>query len=563
MASPTKCSPPIKSKQQKISERENSVRDRLTGKNLSIDSTASGQRQQSFRAEFSEIYVGSQAFEQLNLNVILAIYLLATERLYEVIIINMDTVEEMDRIYVFEEELTFQMESRLLTLMAEKDNPSPVKKSKSPSKLASEEPHGSPGASTSRSDHSPSKASGSGSGRLPSVTRRDGNSQRVSAELQNAGSNRISSKELSSRRQRGGLDDSESSSRRLPIIDGCGSPGGDSDGESISPPRWSLASRNRRRSDEASGRSNRRVSDDTQARSGRAPRRSSQEFSEYSKDDELMKIISHTTRYASTSRTGRSCARVRNPKTYFNLIKSDKIIPGVDDYTAYSLTDLREDFSRLDSDLSCSTTKGISFFTAVILNFFHVRRQSKNESLFHFILFDGDTKNIFNILPKLPANCEDSTATTEVNPETMISEFRATREWLALCVNGLSSAQQMVEKAGSLEKGAQHVIDQNNQHPSAATCDDSSVNPNKNYYGNKWRDAMQKVGKKLRNHKEIRDKWQSVIDKSKEVQEEEELMNKKMETLKFRSLAVGGNGRGGAALKDMAGNRQNNALQTK
>ena len=49
----------------------------------------------------------------------------------------------------------------------------------------------------------------------------------------------------------------------------------------------------------------------------------------------------------------------------------------------------------------------------------------------------------------------------------------------------------------------------------------------------------------------------SVIDQSKAAKAEEDFMTQQIQAVKFRSLAVGGNGRGGVSLKDMASYRQN------
>jgi hypothetical protein len=115
--------------------------------------------------------------------------------------------------------------------------------------------------------------------------------------------------------------------------------------------------------------------------------RRSYEFTDFSKDEELMNITSFTSRYSS--RTNRTIPRVRNPETYFELIHGTHIVPEIDDYKKFSLSELREDFSKLEQDICNTSAKGISFFVAVILNFIYVRRQSKNNELFHFILFDG------------------------------------------------------------------------------------------------------------------------------------------------------------------------------
>jgi hypothetical protein len=84
------------------------------------------------------------------------------------------------------------------------------------------------------------------------------------------------------------------------------------------------------------------------------------------------------------------------------------------------------------------------------------------------------------------------------------------REWLESCTSGISSAQQLVDKAQVLQGGTQGVIVGDDAGTSRQPAHDG-VNPNKNYFGNMWRDAFHKVGQKLRNHKLIRAQWQRYV----------------------------------------------------
>jgi hypothetical protein len=402
LASPAKVAPPAMTKQQQILSRENSVRERLTRKTSSLESSTSStpsltrstsiplvRRQKSFRAEFIEIYVGSQCFQgdNLLLNVVLAVYLLASERLYEVVILNADTAVELHRIYVYEEELVYQMEGRLAALTAARDAPPVVKKPTSKRIVPTDSPVALEDQEKEREkEKSPLAASPSvtnspttpvGSQRIPMVARRDGKSRRVSMELQNAGSNRVSTEELSARMRRS-EQDSESRSRRMSI-------GGDENGVSVE--RKNRVGR-RESEDVSSARfKSARLSSEGQGKQTTKSQRRSYEFTDFSKDEELMNITSFTSRYSS--RTNRTIPRVRNPETYFELIHGTHIVPEIDDYKKFSLSELREDFSKLEQDICNTSAKGISFFVAVILNFIYVRRQSKNSELFHFILFDG------------------------------------------------------------------------------------------------------------------------------------------------------------------------------
>ena len=81
----------------------------------------SPQRVKGLENSFIEVYVGTEVFDNANLNSIVAIYLQATARLYEVVVINKDTTEEIRHFYVFEDELRSQMKSRLSALTLAKD----------------------------------------------------------------------------------------------------------------------------------------------------------------------------------------------------------------------------------------------------------------------------------------------------------------------------------------------------------------------------------------------------------------------------------------------------------
>jgi hypothetical protein len=73
-------------------------------------------RATSFRAQFIEIYVGTQRFDAASLDVVVAIYVQAFDRLYEVILMDKDTAQEISRFYVYEDELTHSMKNRLKAL---------------------------------------------------------------------------------------------------------------------------------------------------------------------------------------------------------------------------------------------------------------------------------------------------------------------------------------------------------------------------------------------------------------------------------------------------------------
>lgn len=373
--------------EQKSKSLENSIRDRLLRKSSSVDSTSGRSlphREKSFKAQFIEIYVGSQVFEKANLNVIVAISLLASESLYEVVIVDVDSVQELRRIYVYEEELAYQMDGRLSALIVARDGPvtgnksptaalptSPTNVRSAPLRSTSLPAEESPLPSIAASD---SLTSPSSSQRVPQVTRRDGRSRRVSMELEHAGSStRLVCDEAGGKSQRAADSPAEVSSGRI-----------SSQQQGLSPQQRAREAR-ARIAEKGSSRHSKRLSGEALVQAA-AARRVSEDCT---KDDELLRLLSSTTRYSSRS-SRVVVTRVRDPESYFDLMAGSQIEPEVDDYRKIDAAALREDSTLLQKDLCSAPTKGISFFVAVILHCLYVRRQSRNKLLLQFILFDGE-----------------------------------------------------------------------------------------------------------------------------------------------------------------------------
>jgi hypothetical protein len=66
----------------------------------------------SLKSQFVKVYLGSAEFKASKLNAIIAINLQASDRLYEVVVVNETSEEEIGRVYVYENELKLQMEAR-------------------------------------------------------------------------------------------------------------------------------------------------------------------------------------------------------------------------------------------------------------------------------------------------------------------------------------------------------------------------------------------------------------------------------------------------------------------
>lgn len=75
--------------------------------------SSSPTRASKLKSQFIEVYLGTKAFAEADdLKVVISINLQASERLYEVIIVNKDSARELNRLYVHESELSEQMDAR-------------------------------------------------------------------------------------------------------------------------------------------------------------------------------------------------------------------------------------------------------------------------------------------------------------------------------------------------------------------------------------------------------------------------------------------------------------------
>ena len=75
-------------------------------------------RAKKLKAEFIEVYSGSLEFETAGLNCIILIFLQAANRIYEIILLRRDPAEEMNRFYIYENDLNDHMDMRRSALMA-------------------------------------------------------------------------------------------------------------------------------------------------------------------------------------------------------------------------------------------------------------------------------------------------------------------------------------------------------------------------------------------------------------------------------------------------------------
>ena len=315
----------------------------------------SGSRARTLKEKFIEVYAGSQCFSEVDLNVAILIHLLASERLYEVVVINKESAEEIDRLYVYEDEIIHQMNGRRIALSAACDS------------------------------HKAAAA--------------------VLAQKVNRRGSVVGTSSLSTFvRDRkadptGGLTVSQSSSalvsdkRRSSLDELLGMPRRKSFNEREKVKKKTLAGYQRKTVATIETRRNSIV----ERRLNKKTRRISENAI---KDEEIVKFTSHN---ALDPTNIRRKPKIRNPANYFNLVSGGNIDPDVTVLQKVSHAELLKDYSLLEKDISAAHhVKDICFCTAVILRSLFVRtkdRAMNNEVKFQFVLFDGKEVNIIKLHP--------------------------------------------------------------------------------------------------------------------------------------------------------------------
>jgi hypothetical protein len=334
-----------------VVSRNKRVSDEFNGKFTTATATVgnSGSRARTLKEKFIEVYAGSQCFSEVDLNVAILIHLLASERLYEVVVINKESAEEIDRLYVYEDEIIHQMNDRRIALSAAcdshkataADNLQKVAKRRANRRISSE----AKSLSALVKDHTKTTAA------------------LVKSQSSNAMLNerrRRSFDELQNMKRRRSFDERENAKKEA--LEGI-----------------------RRKTFDGM------VKTDSGVGGGRGGSVKSRRSSENEvKDEEIVKFISHNTLDPTNIRR---TPKIRNPTYYFNLTSGGNIDPDVATLRKVTRDELLKDYSLLEKDISDSSVKDISFCTSVILRSLFVRMKDRivnNAVSFQFVLFDGE-----------------------------------------------------------------------------------------------------------------------------------------------------------------------------
>ena len=315
----------------------------------SSKSALSPSRVNHLKAKFIEVYTGLQEFEELELKVGIVVSLLASHRLYEIVVAEFETAKEMCRLYVYEDELNQQMKLRRGGFIAARD-----------AKLMSMSPDFMDRSVRKRNSISEAIANRRKSltplGAIPVTGQRRGSVQAPSANPRR-NSSVCTSVTSSPQRNSESLD-------QLPAANGPrryssvipGSPAG----LTASPRRNSLMS------SPSPGPPRRKSLVARREEVGTIPVGpvepiSTRETSDMLKDEELRRILKDSGAYLS------STSRVNRPAEYFKLKRATRSYPQVGSFCKYSLRDIKEDFSLVDADISSTLVQDINFYTAVLL----------------------------------------------------------------------------------------------------------------------------------------------------------------------------------------------------
>jgi hypothetical protein len=326
-------------------------------------------RARSFKAQFIEVYVGSQVFQDAGLNVGIAIYLQATDRLYEVVLVDKDTAQEIGRLYVYEDELTLQMKKRRLALIAAQD----AHKEKTRKESISGMKKTCSKSTTSLHDTS-----------LSSLTQRKSNL--------GGGPRQSQSLLVKSSAQ------SSDPTRRRSLAD---APHPQSTIRHRSLDKMQTASTGvlvNRRGKPVAGRQSALSETQNSSSSSSTSLKNSNNHT-FNKDEEILKFIcqkANSQNSAGTKTKMKSrLPNVRNPIEYFSLMGgggADLGVASVSPHPKVDQVDLLNDYSLLQKDISMSAVQDISFFASVIVTSLFVRlKATTDENIvnFQFLLFDG------------------------------------------------------------------------------------------------------------------------------------------------------------------------------
>jgi hypothetical protein len=291
----------------------------------------------SLKSQFVEVYLGSAEFKASKLNAVIAINLQASDRLYEVVVVNETNEEEIGRVYVYESELKLQMDARRKALSA----------------IANSNTEAAENAAAQFAARLAAAEGGSNT----SLANR---ARRISAaQKQRRTSQKKPSAFHKSMRSSSSISASASFSENDTAI------------SKMSFPMLVMA------------------------------REAAQKFmdikcnkNDQMKDDQLQKIMDYNNNPMKDSPLLNAPNPIDEPESYFDLDSSTNIEPVVEGFTKYERAAIDKNDSLISADLSSAASDSIGFFTAVILSSLYVRYKtvipnSGGKRPFQFVLFDG------------------------------------------------------------------------------------------------------------------------------------------------------------------------------
>ena len=320
-----------------LSPRSSSVR--IPAKPSSLDQKVytPTAKARSLKAQFVEVYLGSAEFKASKLNAIIAINLQASDRLYEVVVVNEASEEEIGRVYVYENELKLQMDARRKALSA----------------IANANTEA---AETAAAQFAARLVAAEG-GSSASLANR---ARRISAtQKQRRTSQMRPSAFHKSMRSSSSFSASASFSENDTSI------------SKMSFPMLVTA------------------------------RAAAQKFmdikcnkNDQMKDEQLQKIMDYNNNPMKDSPLLNAPNPIDEPQSYFGLDMSTNIDPAVEGFTKYEKAAIDKNDSLISADLSFAANDSIGFFTAVILSSFYARcktvlANSGGKRPFQFVFFDG------------------------------------------------------------------------------------------------------------------------------------------------------------------------------
>mmetsp|Transcript_25501 Transcript_25501/g.43001 ORF Transcript_25501/g.43001 Transcript_25501/m.43001 type:complete len:539 (-) Transcript_25501:452-2068(-) len=435
-------------------------------------------RAELLKVQFIEVYLGLQDFLAADIHVIVAIYLQAADRLYEIVLVDKELMKEMVRFYILEDEIDDQMHRRYESLMK-------IYRSRPPLSVSMALPHHSMNA-------------------LPPISP-------------------INTMSISS-------NDDNCSAGKQPSPEKNGT-------SSLNKPQSLFTKRPKSRGDETQrrDRGGKHPAASPKA-SGSSSRPKLHKIPSF-QSDVVYDAASRNTLVSGVIRTG-SGLKLLSKMTKEDMLKKKDRLQESDEMTSASETKSPKS-RRISSsevvdadDISVATPKDISYYTSVILHSLccNLKKEKGNHG---FQLYDDVSLNFFKIFNSIPTEIK-GTVSTFIDCKKLVASALHKYDIYENTKSDSAQAKEFLETADQLS----HQLEVKENFGTRTFLQDDSLNPNRNRYRLLWQSAYASIVAVIRQNKGVRQEWANLLDVARTNREREEYMRQHMKEGKFRKHAT-------------------------